>query len=410
MGKTMILTKGPTSRHVYERAQHFLQNDPDLQDVVNDFTQEMFTVQGIEVLGTPLGTDFYVRNFVAQNCIKISRDVEKLELLTDDFIHFQMIQKTMNTRTQYMSENITLSSQEQFLSAQHVHVDMTIANVILKKGTRGSFHLWGKDDHDLAVTIIQKTHDLGGLHQLDFHTQKNIKTTSTPDLDPLPSDNNDHASVLSFEMYTLESGETPTRTLNWNPLGFLSHIKSRTNDDRFPLSLWEVWFCFTLGVPIPTLIGPSHRCACNDFHYDSFGDHFQTCRVKSVVSPTHDWVVYGLSGILGSVGHRVKIHKITPTTDKERGYLEIKDYVVLQKPQEHTDRLPHPRTLILDFTVTHMRYVSSHVHTTGQLTNTRSSDGDPEHDGTLREVVRKKIYIVDNCILIVQTPYLSHQL
>jgi hypothetical protein len=31
------------------------------------------------------------------------------------------------------------------------------------------------------------------------------------------------------------------------------------------------------------------------------------------------------------------------------------------------------------------------VHTTGQLTNTRSSDDTPERDGTLRVVVRKKI-------------------
>jgi hypothetical protein len=61
-----------------------------------------------------------------------------------------------------------------------------------------------------------------------------------------------------------------------------------------------------------------------------------------------DWVVYRLGGILGSVGHRVKIHKITPATGIQRGDLEIKDYVVLQKPQEQADRLPPPRTLILD--------------------------------------------------------------
>ncbi len=65
--------------------------------------------------------------------------------------------------------------------------------------------------------------------------------------------------------------------------------------------------------------------------------------------------------------------------------------MVLQKPLDQTDRLPPPRTLILDFTLTHTRYGSSHVHTTGQMTNTRSSDGSPELDGALREVVRKKI-------------------
>jgi hypothetical protein len=55
-------------------------------------------------------------------------------------------------------------------------------------------------------------------------------------------------------------------------------------------------FCFTLGVPIPTLIGPSKRCVCNVFHHDSFGDHLQICRVKSTDSQDHDWVVYHSGG------------------------------------------------------------------------------------------------------------------
>ncbi len=51
----------------------------------------------------------------------------------------------------------------------------------------------------------------------------------------------------------------------------------------------------------------------------------ETCKVKSEASQVHDWVVYLLGDILGSVGHRVKIHEITPSTCKERGDLEIKD-------------------------------------------------------------------------------------
>jgi hypothetical protein len=59
------------------RAQYFLQTDPDLQVIVNDFTPEMFTTTGIEVLGTPIGSNEYIKDFVAQNCIKIMRDVDK---------------------------------------------------------------------------------------------------------------------------------------------------------------------------------------------------------------------------------------------------------------------------------------------------------------------------------------------
>ncbi len=76
MGKTKVLVKGPISaRHLYERDQHFLRTDPVLQNMVNDFTPEMFTVEGIEVLGTPIGTEGYIKNFVTQNSVKIMRDM-----------------------------------------------------------------------------------------------------------------------------------------------------------------------------------------------------------------------------------------------------------------------------------------------------------------------------------------------
>ena len=89
---------------------------------------------------------------------------------------------------------------------------------------------------------MRKSNNSRVLQQLAFHTQQIIKTTSTQDLDPRPLANNVHPSVLPFEMYTLESGESPPRSLNWKSLGFLSHIKRRTIGDRFTVSLWEVWF------------------------------------------------------------------------------------------------------------------------------------------------------------------------
>jgi hypothetical protein len=98
----------------------------------------------------------------------------------------------------------------------------------------------------------------------------------------------------------------------------------------------------------PDLIGPPRQCPCNAFQIDFFGDHLQTCQAKSAGTQVHDWVVYRLGGILGSVVHRVKIHKITPVQGKERGDVEIRDYVVFQKPRDGTDCLPPPRTLILD--------------------------------------------------------------
>ncbi len=98
-----------------------------------------------------------------------------------------------------------------------------------------------------------------------------------------------------------------------------------------------------------------------------------------------------MGALLGSVGHKVKIHKITPATGKERGDIEVQDYVVLQKPQAQDNHLPPPHTLVMDFTMTHFRFGRSHVHPIGQLTHTRRSDGAPDPDGTLKESVRIKI-------------------
>ena len=147
-------------------------------------------------------------------------------------------------------------------------------------------------------------------------------------------------------MTTIKPTEIPSRTIAWTPLAYLSHIKRRSHDDRFWDSQWEALICSSLGVPTPALLGPPQQCACNAFAYDPFGDHLQTCQTKSASSQVHDWVVYKLGSLLVSVGHRVKIHNITPSTVKERGDMEIKDYIVMQKPQLQATRLP-PRTLIM---------------------------------------------------------------
>ena len=72
-------------------------------------------------------------------------------------------------------------------------------------------------------------------------------------------------------------------------------------------------------------------------------------------------------------------------------------------PQEQVNRLPPPRTLIVDFTMTHIRFGSSNLNTTGQLTHTRSLDGDPDPDGVLKAVTRTKILHFDRFISIDQT-------
>ena len=159
-------------------------------------------------------------------------------------------------------------------------------------------------------------------------------------------------------------------------LSLIAHILSFENHMIFqPVRKLYDSYVIHQNKTIDYLIGPAQQYACNAFTYDTFGDHFQTCQTKSAASQVHDRGVYKLGAILGSVGHRIKIHKITPVTDIERGDIEIKYYVVLQKPEAQDNRLPgSPRTLIMDFTMTHVRFGRSHLHPMGQLTYTRRSE------------------------------------
>ncbi len=76
------------------------------------------------------------------------------------------------------------------------------------------------------------------LQQLAFHERQTIKSTRVQDLDPSPSTDNAHESVLTHEMTGIEPSEIPSRTLPWTPLAYLSHINRRSYDDRFLVSQW----------------------------------------------------------------------------------------------------------------------------------------------------------------------------
>jgi hypothetical protein len=93
----------------------------------------------------------------------------------------------------------------------------------------------------------------------------------------------------------------PSHTLSWKPLGFLSHVKCRTNDDRFPLVLWEVWFCSQVGVPIPDLIGSGLKLV-----QSSLKDKKQTPFCSH-----SDWTVEKLTDLVHTTSVKVKTQQVT---------------------------------------------------------------------------------------------------
>ena len=80
-------------------------------------------------------TDSFVRNFVTKTCKDIIDDVEILDAIQDDFLHFKLklIRFCQVTRLQYINSHIILNNRG--VLQQH-HVDCKISDTLLKKGTK----------------------------------------------------------------------------------------------------------------------------------------------------------------------------------------------------------------------------------------------------------------------------------
>ena len=87
---------------------------------------------------------------------------------------------------------------------------------------------------------------------------------------------------------------------------------------------------------------------------------------------------------VSSIGHRVKLHQVTPGVGNERGDIEVANYVVLPRGQ---DNCHSPGPLIQDVTMTHDRYGrSTSLHTNGKITHTLSSNGNSQSDDALKNM------------------------
>jgi hypothetical protein len=137
--------------------------------------------------------------------------------------------------------------------------------------------------------------------QLSLHCPQKIAAT-------------DVNSTLREEMRALEPAEenAQPRTLRWVPLGFLGKIGPRHHADSWHLSLWQTFFCSTIGERIPVLVTlptqshPGATCGCNKFLLDLHGDHISTCKSHSGATKAHDWMVTQLGPLFGTTGHIVE--------------------------------------------------------------------------------------------------------
>jgi hypothetical protein len=68
---------------------------------------DVIQVQGLCVVGTPMGASQYIREYVRSKCGAIYKDVEQMRVCSDPLIRYQLLKFCMNTRLSFLSRNVT---------------------------------------------------------------------------------------------------------------------------------------------------------------------------------------------------------------------------------------------------------------------------------------------------------------
>jgi hypothetical protein len=160
VAKAAILpVHGFTQQAAFDVAHSIIAASPTLMHLRAEIALDSFCPEGFVGIGVPIGTDTFVRYFVAKTCRNIIDGVEKLDAIQDGFIPHQLLRFCQATRLQYINSHIMLNYR---CVLQQQHVYCKIADALLKKGTKQ--HADGLDTSSKAWAhmVLHLPHAEGG--------------------------------------------------------------------------------------------------------------------------------------------------------------------------------------------------------------------------------------------------------
>ncbi len=159
VAKTAILpAHGVTQQAAFDVAHSIIAASPTLTHLRAEIALDSFCPEGFVDIGVPIGTDTFVRNFVAKTCRNIIDDLEKLDAIQDGFIHFQLLRFCQATRLQYINLHSMLNNR---CVLQQQHVGCKIADALLKKGTKQHADGWDASSKAWAHMVLHLPHAEG---------------------------------------------------------------------------------------------------------------------------------------------------------------------------------------------------------------------------------------------------------
>ncbi len=125
---------------------------------------DVIQVNGLCVVGTPVGPKDYVREYVRSKCGTICKDKDQMRVCADPLIRYQLLKFCMNTRLSFLSRNVIPDNMATDCDDRaHIgpaHVDNKIVQEVLRAATgvviSGAFILFLLHNHFITENKFKK--------------------------------------------------------------------------------------------------------------------------------------------------------------------------------------------------------------------------------------------------------------
>jgi len=112
----------------------------------------------MRVPGVPVGVDTWVKTFVDKKARSVITDVAKLDIVSDELPHNQLLNFCQNVRMTFLGRNTPTPLLSEFMA----QVDDTIGEAVCRHGTGGGYVDWSPHLRKFANMKIQVPHFRGG--------------------------------------------------------------------------------------------------------------------------------------------------------------------------------------------------------------------------------------------------------
>jgi hypothetical protein len=173
MSKVKIYIPGVSRERARELVLQHIDSDPSLESLRQLYDLDtadpdlgIINVTGLKCVGVPIGTPEFVDAFVRSKIDDIQHDVQKLRIIQDPKIHYDLLRFCQHTRIAFLARNVppdVMMKHSADNPAAPILVQDAIVQAILQRGLGDTYNTLPEHVLEWCRTIVELPHHEGGL-------------------------------------------------------------------------------------------------------------------------------------------------------------------------------------------------------------------------------------------------------